>query len=179
MTKEVLIESIESPFCSSSGNASYWPISQLFGLFKAIDIVIRILLLLLLFRLLFVHACLYTVIKMCIQFHCYSYYINVNCNNCLVDVLQVLVPPLRELESYIFERLFRYLWQKALLESVSREPIGGPAMFSPHQMTPIHKASQHEDAIQRWLDALQVCKAVLHRPESHSQALKVTLTSLA
>ncbi|KAL3132833.1 hypothetical protein ABBQ38_006758 [Trebouxia sp. C0009 RCD-2024] len=70
-------------------------------------------------------------------------------------VMKVLVPPLRELEGYIFERLFRYLWQKALLESVSREPTGGPAMFSPHMMTPIHKASQHEDAIQRWLDALQ------------------------
>lgn len=69
---------------------------------------------------------------------------------------QVLVPPLRELEVYIFERLFRYLWQKALLESVKREPSGGP-MFSPHMMTPTHKASQHEDAIQRWLDALQVC----------------------
>jgi len=68
----------------------------------------------------------------------------------------VLVPPLRELEVYIFERLFRYLWQKALLESVKREPSGG-AMFSPHMMTPTHKASQHEDAIQRWLDALQVC----------------------
>ena len=73
---------------------------------------------------------------------------------CCVD--QVLVPPLRELEVYIFERLFRYLWQKALLESVKREPSGGP-MFSPHMMTPTHKASQHEDAIQRWLDALQVC----------------------
>ena len=70
--------------------------------------------------------------------------------------MQVLVPPLRELESYIFERLFRYLWQKALLESVSREPSGG-ALFSPHNiLTPTHKASQHEDAIQRWLDALQV-----------------------
>ena len=73
-----------------------------------------------------------------------------------VAAWQVLVPPLRELEGYIFERLFRYLWQKALLESVSREPSGGPAMFSPQMMTPIHKASQHEDAIQRWLDALQV-----------------------
>ncbi|DBA70289.1 TPA: hypothetical protein ACH3X2_011717 [Trebouxia sp. C0005] len=69
-------------------------------------------------------------------------------------VMKVLVPPLRELEVYIFERLFRYLWQKALLESVKREPSGGP-MFSPHMMTPTHKASQHEDAIQRWLDALQ------------------------
>ena len=72
---------------------------------------------------------------------------------------QVLVPPLRELEAYIFERLFRYLWQKALLESVKREPSGGP-MFSPHMMTPTHKASQHEDAIQRWLDALQVSCAL-------------------
>ena len=72
---------------------------------------------------------------------------------------QVLVPPLRELEAYIFERLFRYLWQKALLESVKREPSGGP-MFSPHMMTPTHKASQHEDAIQRWLDALQVSSAL-------------------
>lgn len=67
----------------------------------------------------------------------------------------MLVPPLRELETYIFERLFRYLWQKALLESVSREPSGGP-MFSPHMLTPTHKASAHEDAIQRWLDALSV-----------------------
>ena len=74
--------------------------------------------------------------------------------NLCTDV-QVLVPPLRELETYIFERLFRYLWQKALLESVSREPSGGP-LFSPHMMTPTHKASAHEDAIQRWLDALQV-----------------------
>lgn len=81
---------------------------------------------------------------------------NASASELTCQPLQVLVPPLRELEAYIFERLFRYLWQKALLESVSREPSGGPAMFSPHMMTPTHKASQHEDAIQRWLDALQV-----------------------
>ncbi len=70
---------------------------------------------------------------------------------------QVLVPLLRELEVYIFDRLFRYLWQKALLESVKQEkqPWRGP-MFSPHMMNPTHKVSQHEDAIQRWLGALQV-----------------------
>lgn len=77
----------------------------------------------------------------------------------LYCTLQVLVPPLRELEAYIFERLYRYLWTKALMESANREPAS-QANFSPHILSPTHKASQHEDAISRWLDALQV---------SHSQ----------
>lgn len=73
----------------------------------------------------------------------------------VVCIVQVLVPPLRELEAYIFERLYRFLWTKALLESANREPAS-QANFSPHVLSPTHKASQHEDAISRWLDALQV-----------------------
>lgn len=68
-----------------------------------------------------------------------------------------MVPPLRELETYIFERLFRCLWTKSLMESANKEISGSQASFSPHNMlSPTHKASQHEDAIQRWQEALQV-----------------------
>ena len=68
-------------------------------------------------------------------------------------VLQVLVPPLRELESYIFESIFRHLWARCLIDSITNDPH----MLS-HTTHPValHKASAHEDAIRRWLDALQV-----------------------
>ena len=67
-------------------------------------------------------------------------------------VLQVLVPPLRELESYIFESIFRHLWARCLIDSITNDPH----MLAHTAHSALHKASAHEDAIRRWLDALQV-----------------------
>lgn len=69
-------------------------------------------------------------------------------------MLQVLVPPLRELESYIFESIFRHLWARCLIDSITNDPH--MLSHTTHSHLALHKASAHEDAIRRWLDALQV-----------------------
>ena len=64
---------------------------------------------------------------------------------------QVLVPPLRELETAIFEQLYRHLWTSVLLEGASADLLPGA---QPKQW--IIAPSKEEEAVQRWLDALQV-----------------------
>ncbi|KAK9805120.1 hypothetical protein WJX72_000185 [[Myrmecia] bisecta] len=67
-------------------------------------------------------------------------------------VMDVLVPPLRELEGYIFEQMFRHLWTSVLLEHANSE--GLPGSQQP-VMVHGHKVSSQELAIQRWFESLQ------------------------
>ena len=63
---------------------------------------------------------------------------------------QVLVPPLRELESYIFNQMFNFLWSIMVdfaASDAAGVPVGRP---------PVHPPSREETAIWRWLEALQV-----------------------
>ena len=91
---------------------------------------------------------------------------------------QVLVPPLRELESYIFESIFRHLWARCLIDSITNDP-----QIVSHgtgtQMTAMHKAAAHEDAIRRWLDALQVGACCMTEQDCRNIAPLTCLTSLS
>ncbi len=76
---------------------------------------------------------------------------------CLV---QVLVPPLRELEGYVFEQLLRQLWRNVLLEATFGDSLAGASAAKPLLPSRHRQATREEQAVQRWLQALQV-----HHPQ--------------
>eukprot|EP00891_Asterochloris_glomerata_P004843 jgi/Astpho2/4843/Aster-05779 len=88
-------------------------------------------------------------------------------------VMQVLVPPLRELESYIFESIFRHLWARCLIDSITNDPH--MLSHTTHSHLALHKASAHEDAIRRWLDALQLVHRTLVPASQSATAGHMTL----
>ena len=70
---------------------------------------------------------------------------------------QVLVPPLRELEAYVFEQLLRQLWRGVLLEAALGDSVAGEAAARPWPASKhVRHATKEEAAVQRWLQALQV-----------------------
>ena len=72
---------------------------------------------------------------------------------------QVLVPPLRELEGYVFEQLLRQLWRNVLLEATFGDTLAGASAAKPILPSKHRQATREEQAVQRWLQALQVCTA--------------------
>ena len=69
--------------------------------------------------------------------------------------VQVLVPPLKDLECYIFENINTNLWSNVLVETAMSEAFASVAQSANH--SPHHpRISQHELAIHRWHDALAV-----------------------
>lgn len=80
---------------------------------------------------------------------------------CLIQDLpaQVLVPPLRELEGYVFEQLLRQLWRNVLLEATFDDTLAGASAAKPILPSKHRQATREEQAVQRWLQALQVCTA--------------------
>ena len=70
---------------------------------------------------------------------------------------QVLVPPLRELEGYVFEQLLRQLWRNVLLEATFGDTLAGASAAKPILPSKHRQATREEQAVQRWLQALQVC----------------------
>ena len=75
------------------------------------------------------------------------------------DRWQVLVPPLRELENYIFNQMFNFLWSIMVdfaASDAAGVPVGRP---------PLHPPSREETAIWRWLEALQASLTGLHELE--------------
>ena len=80
---------------------------------------------------------------------------------CLIQDLpaQVLVPPLRELEGYVFEQLLRQLWRNVLLEATFGDTLAGASAAKPILPSKHRQATREEQAVQRWLQALQVCTA--------------------
>ena len=71
--------------------------------------------------------------------------------------VQVLVPPLRELEGYVFEQLLRQLWRNVLLEATFGDTLAGASAAKPLLPSKHRQATREEQAVQRWLQALQVC----------------------
>lgn len=68
---------------------------------------------------------------------------------------QVLVPPLKDLECYIFENINTNLWSNVLVETAMSEAFASVAQSANH--SPHHpRISQQELAIHRWHDALAV-----------------------
>lgn len=67
-------------------------------------------------------------------------------------VMKVLVPPLRQLESYIFNQIFAYLW-RVMTDYAASEAAGVPP-----GRPPLHPPSREEAAVNRWLDALQLVR---------------------
>ncbi len=68
---------------------------------------------------------------------------------------QVLVPPLKDLECYIFENINTTLWSNVLVETAMSEAFASVAQSANH--SPHHpRISQQELAIHRWHDALAV-----------------------
>ena len=63
---------------------------------------------------------------------------------------QVLVPPLRELENYIFNQMFNFLW--GIMTDFAASDAAGVPVGRP----PLHPPSREETAIWRWLEAMQV-----------------------
>ena len=61
------------------------------------------------------------------------------------------MPPLRELESHIFQQLFNHLWASVLMEGVNADQL--PGTQPKHWIIP---PSKEEEAVQRWIDAFQV-----------------------
>ena len=72
---------------------------------------------------------------------------------------QVLVPPLRELEGYVFEQLLRQLWRNVLLEATFGDSLAGASAAKPILPSKHRQATREEQAVQRWLQALQVRSA--------------------
>ena len=70
--------------------------------------------------------------------------------------VQVLVPPLRELEGYVFEQLLRQLWRNVLLEATFGDSLAGASAAKPLLPSKHRQATREEQAVQRWLQALQV-----------------------
>eukprot|EP00884_Botryococcus_braunii_P007165 jgi/Botrbrau1/1644/Bobra.0185s0054.1 len=64
-------------------------------------------------------------------------------------VMQVLVPPLRKLESQVFRGMVEHLWEGVLLEALASDSLPGARPRSHTQHT------REEAAMTRWLDALQ------------------------
>lgn len=62
------------------------------------------------------------------------------------------MPPLRQLESYIFNQIFAYLW-RVMTDYAASEAAGVPP-----GRPPLHPPSREEAAVNRWLDALQVAQ---------------------
>ena len=73
--------------------------------------------------------------------------------------VQVLVPPLRELEGYVFEQLLRQLWRNVLLEATFGDTLAGASAAKPILPAKHRQATREEQAVQRWLQALQVSVA--------------------
>ena len=61
-----------------------------------------------------------------------------------------MVPPLRHLESYIFNQMFSYLW-RVMTDYAASEAAGVPP-----GRPPMHPPTREDAAVHRWLDALQV-----------------------
>lgn len=70
--------------------------------------------------------------------------------------IQVLVPPLRELEAYVFEQLMRQLWRGVLIEATMGDSVAGAAAARPFPDLRRRRMTREEAAVQRWLQALQV-----------------------
>lgn len=68
----------------------------------------------------------------------------------------MLVPPLRELEAYVFEQLLRQLWRGVLIEATLGDSVAGAAAARPFPASRHRTATREEAAVQRWLQALQV-----------------------
>lgn len=68
----------------------------------------------------------------------------------------MLVPPLRELEGYVFEQLLRQLWRNVLLEATFGDSLAGASAAKPLLPSKHRQATREEQAVQRWLQALQV-----------------------
>ena len=60
------------------------------------------------------------------------------------------MPPLRELENYIFNQMFNFLW--GIMTDFAASDAAGVPVGRP----PMHPPSREETAIWRWLEALQV-----------------------
>lgn len=74
-------------------------------------------------------------------------------------LLQVLVPPLRDLETYIFESMYRLLWDRVVAEGLAAEVVIHSRGNTPTKAgtgSPTHGLATHDAAVQRWTDALQV-----------------------
>ena len=71
----------------------------------------------------------------------------------------MLVPPLRELEGYVFEQLLRQLWRNVLLEATFGDTLAGASAAKPLLPSKHRQATREEQAVQRWLQALQVRSA--------------------
>lgn len=61
------------------------------------------------------------------------------------------MPPLRELEGFIFQQLFQHMWAFSLVEGVTADQLPG-AQPKHWIITP----SREEEAVQRWIDGFQV-----------------------
>ena len=72
------------------------------------------------------------------------------CQSQLGCLRQVLVPPLRELENYIFNQMFNFLW--GIMTDFAASDAAGVPVGRP----PLHPPSREETAIWRWLEAMQV-----------------------
>ncbi|KAK9789237.1 hypothetical protein WJX73_008930, partial [Symbiochloris irregularis] len=70
-------------------------------------------------------------------------------------VMKVLVPPLRHLESYIFNQMFSYLW-RVMTDFAASEAAGVPA-----GRPLLHPPSREEAAVHRWLDALMLVRSTI------------------
>ena len=66
------------------------------------------------------------------------------------------MPPLRELEGYVFEQLLRQLWRNVLLEATYGDTLAGASAAKPILPSKHRQATREEQAVQRWLQALQV-----------------------
>ena len=66
------------------------------------------------------------------------------------------MPPLRELEAYVFEQLLRQLWRGVLIEATLGDSVAGAAAARPFPASHRRHATREETAVLRWLQALQV-----------------------
>ncbi|KAK9839098.1 hypothetical protein WJX74_009525 [Apatococcus lobatus] len=91
-------------------------------------------------------------------------------------VMKVLVPPLKDLECYIFENINTNLWSNVLVETAMSEAFASVAQSANH--SPHHpRISQQELAIHRWHDALAAVNRTLvasgqGAPAGHVELLK-------
>ncbi|CAL5224103.1 g6734 [Coccomyxa viridis] len=90
-------------------------------------------------------------------------------------VMQVLVPPLRELEGYVFEQLLRQLWRNVLLEATFGDTLAGASAAKPILPSKHRQATREEQAVQRWLQALQGVQRALLPAASAATSGHVTL----
>ncbi len=65
------------------------------------------------------------------------------------------MPPLRKLETSIFETMVGHLWSGVLLEALAADRLAGAPLRA------YKEHSREEAAVQRWLEALQVCAICL------------------